>query len=46
MPKAMQVEVVNNCQALGHFSIPKTTDLVKRGNYFPSLKKQLSKLLH
>ena len=39
IPEVMQVEVVKNCHALGHFSVAKTEDLVKRDYYFPNLKK-------
>ena len=39
VPDAMQVEVVKNCHALGHFSVTITEDLVKRDYYFPNLKK-------
>ena len=35
----MQVEVVNNCHSLGHFTIIKTEDLIKKDYYFPNLKK-------
>ena len=37
--EAMQVEVVNNCHSLGHFTITKTEDLIKKDYYFPNLKK-------
>ena len=39
IPEAMQIEVVKNCHFLGHFSITKTEDLVKRDYYFLNLKK-------
>lgn len=39
VPEMMQVEVVKKCHSLGHFSVAKTEDVVKRDFYFPNIKK-------
>ena len=46
VPEAMQVEVVKNCPSLGHFSITKTDDLVKRDYYFPTIKKYVETVVN
>lgn len=46
VPEMMQIEVVRKCHSLGHFSIAKTEDVVKRDFYFPNMKKCIANVVN
>lgn len=46
VPEILQVEVVKKSHSLGHFSIAKTEELVKRDYYFPNMKKCIENVVH